>query len=190
MAILRRTPGVLFINGLINRTPVSLRHFMNTNLFFIHIIMGLLNLYDVENSIVVIIDVFRATSTIATALYNGATKVVPVTSVELHKHWQKNERHNGRRKRWKNYSGLQHGNSQPVSGNLLTTKNACVNNKPTEPSCFTWRWKWRIQVVTGSFQPFSHLCAFKTKTNKNVQVCSAWKKLVLTSKNTLFAWVR
>ena len=36
----------------------------------------LLDLYDVKDSIVVIIDVFRATSTMATALYNGATKII------------------------------------------------------------------------------------------------------------------
>ena len=43
---------------------------------------GLLNLYEVSNSIVVIIDVFRATSTIATALFNGAEKVIPVSNVD------------------------------------------------------------------------------------------------------------
>ena len=42
----------------------------------------LLDIYDISNSIVVIIDVFRATSTIATALYKGATRVIPVDSVE------------------------------------------------------------------------------------------------------------
>ena len=42
----------------------------------------LLDIYDVSNSIVVIIDVFRATSTIATALHNGALKIIPVDSVE------------------------------------------------------------------------------------------------------------
>ena len=42
----------------------------------------LLDLYDVRNSIVVIIDVFRATSTIAAALYNGAKKIIPVDNVE------------------------------------------------------------------------------------------------------------
>ena len=43
---------------------------------------ALLNLYDLDNAIVVIIDVLRATSTIATALYNGANAVMPVDSVE------------------------------------------------------------------------------------------------------------
>ena len=42
---------------------------------------SLLNLYDISDSIVVIIDVLRATSTIATALYNGAKAIIPVDSV-------------------------------------------------------------------------------------------------------------
>src|SRR5258706_14900003 len=42
---------------------------------------SLIHLYDLSNSVVVIIDVFRATSTIAAALYNGARAVIPVDSV-------------------------------------------------------------------------------------------------------------
>ena len=42
---------------------------------------ALVHLYDVGNSIVVIIDVLRASSTIATALFNGAKSVIPVDSV-------------------------------------------------------------------------------------------------------------
>lgn len=41
----------------------------------------LLDLYEIKDSIVVIIDVFRATSTMATALYNGARKIIPVDSL-------------------------------------------------------------------------------------------------------------
>lgn len=42
---------------------------------------ALLDLYNINNTIVVIIDVLRATSTIATALYNGAKCIIPVDSV-------------------------------------------------------------------------------------------------------------
>src|SRR5882757_1057820 len=42
---------------------------------------ALLHLYDASNSIVVIIDVLRATSTMATALHNGAKCIIPVDSV-------------------------------------------------------------------------------------------------------------
>jgi len=43
---------------------------------------ALLHLYDVNNTVVVVIDVLRATSTIATALYNGAKEIIPVDSVQ------------------------------------------------------------------------------------------------------------
>src|SRR6059058_1548550 len=43
---------------------------------------ALLHLYDVRETIVVVIDVLRATSTIATALFNGAKEIIPVDSVE------------------------------------------------------------------------------------------------------------
>src|SRR5664279_1640472 len=42
---------------------------------------SLLHLYDVKSSIVVIIDILRATSTIANALHNGAKSIIPVDSV-------------------------------------------------------------------------------------------------------------
>src|ERR1700709_1965235 len=42
---------------------------------------GLLHLYDLNQATVIIIDVLRATSTIATALFNGAKCVIPVDSV-------------------------------------------------------------------------------------------------------------
>ena len=42
---------------------------------------ALMHLYNANNAIVVIIDVLRATSTIATALFNGAKYIIPVDSV-------------------------------------------------------------------------------------------------------------
>jgi 2-phosphosulfolactate phosphatase len=42
---------------------------------------SLLKLYDISESTVVIIDVLRATSTVAAALYNGAKSVIPVDTV-------------------------------------------------------------------------------------------------------------
>ena len=42
---------------------------------------ALLHLYDTNDAVVVIIDIFRATSTITAALHNGARCVIPVASV-------------------------------------------------------------------------------------------------------------
>lgn len=43
---------------------------------------ALLDLYDFKNAIVVVIDIFRATSTIAAAMSNGAKKIIPVDDVQ------------------------------------------------------------------------------------------------------------
>jgi 2-phosphosulfolactate phosphatase len=43
---------------------------------------ALLHLYDTRDAVVVIIDIFRATSTITAALHNGARCVIPVASVQ------------------------------------------------------------------------------------------------------------
>ena len=54
---------------------------MNKPTLFTSLSPALLHLYDVRECIVVVIDVLRATSTIATALYNGAREVIPVDTV-------------------------------------------------------------------------------------------------------------
>jgi 2-phosphosulfolactate phosphatase len=73
----------------------------------------LLDLYPVStNSIVVIIDVFRATSTIATALYNGAEKIIPVSRVdECIAIGKKLNAVTAGERDGKIIEGLQHGNS-------------------------------------------------------------------------------
>jgi hypothetical protein len=73
---------------------------------------ALLNLYDLKDSVVVIIDVFRATSTIAAALHNGARFIVPVDTVP--KAIELSEQLNGiaaGERDGKIADGLQHGNS-------------------------------------------------------------------------------
>ena len=43
---------------------------------------ALLNLYNIENSIVVVIDILRATSSITYGIENGAEAIIPVANVE------------------------------------------------------------------------------------------------------------
>lgn len=150
----------------------------------------LLDIYDVSNSIVVIIDVFRATSTIATALYNGAEKIVPVDNV--HKcieigNLLPNSITAGERD-GKVIEGLQYGNSPAeypksfIEGKtlVLTTTNGtkllhmALNNGAAE-------------VITGSFPNLTAVCNYLASQNKNVFLgCSAWKDRV-NLEDTLFA---
>lgn len=151
---------------------------------------ALLHLADLRHSIVVIIDVFRATSTIATALYNGASRVIPVADVEDCKKLGKaiygsvtaGEREG------KVIEGLQYGNSPAeypadfIAGKTLvltTTNGTKLLHQALTKGC--------DEVITGSFPNLSAVCNHLTKKSKNVVLgCSGWKDR-FNLEDTLFA---
>ena len=150
---------------------------------------ALIHLYDVNNSIVVIIDVLRATSTIATALYNGARSVIPVDSVsrciEIGKQIEgipAGERDG------KIAEGLEHGNSpfeytrEFIEGKTLvltTTNGTRLLHMALE--------KGAKEIVTGSFLNLTAICQHLNAMKKNVILgCAAWKDKV-NMEDVLFA---
>lgn len=150
---------------------------------------ALLHLYDLNNAVVVIIDVFRATSTIASALYNGAKEIIPVA--EVAEAIQISKEINGiaaGERDGKIAEGLQHGNS-PLEYHrefienktlVLTTTNgtrllhmAINNNADT--------------IITGSFPNLSAVGDYLLKEKKNVILgCAGWKDRY-NLEDTLFA---
>lgn len=150
---------------------------------------SLLHLYDVNNAIVVVIDVLRATSTIATALFNGAMSVIPVDSIEKcialgihHKGITAGER-DGRIA-----DGLEYGNSPfeyPrafVENKILvltTTNGTRLLHMALE--------KGASHIVTGSFPNLDAVCQYLAKAGQQVILaCAAWKDRV-NIEDTLFA---
>ena len=150
---------------------------------------ALLHLYDVTNSIVVIIDVLRATSTIATALFNGAKCVIPVDSVgrciELGR--QIDGITAGERD-GKVAEGLVHGNSpfeyprDFIEGKtlVLTTTNGTRLLQMALD-------RGAKEIVTGSFPNLSAVCDHLVEMKQNVILgCAAWKDRV-NIEDMLFA---
>ena len=150
---------------------------------------SLLHLYDVSSSIVVIIDVLRATSTIATALYNGARSIIPVDSVaECIKLGRQIDVITAGERDGKIADGLKYGNTplqytpEFINGKILvlTTTNgtrllhmALAEGAPG--------------IITGSFCNLSAVCEYLIKQNRNVILaCAAWKDRV-NIEDTLFA---
>lgn len=150
---------------------------------------ALLHLYDVSESVVVIIDVLRATSTIATALHNGATGIVPVDSVpECIKIGTELKAITAGERDGKVAEGLQYANSpfeypkSFIDNKLLvlTTTNgtkllhqALVQNAK--------------EIITGSFPNFSAVCEFLVAQKLPVVLgCAAWKDKA-NLEDTLFA---
>ena len=150
---------------------------------------ALLNLYDISSATVVIIDVLRATSTIATALYNGAKAVIPVDSVsrciEIGKqiHGITAGERDG-----KVAEGLIHGNSpfeyprEFIDGKtlVLTTTNGTRLLQMALD-------KGAKEIITGSFPNLSAVCDHLAEKKQNVILgCAAWKDRV-NMEDTLFA---
>jgi 2-phosphosulfolactate phosphatase len=149
----------------------------------------LLNLYDCANSIVVIIDVFRATSTIATALFNGAARVIPVDTVEkCISIGAQTEGITAGERDGKVIPGLQYGNSPAeypesfIKGKTLvltTTNGTKLLHLALNAGA--------SRVITGSFPNLSAVCDFLVAENKNVLLgCSGWKDK-FNLEDTLFA---
>jgi 2-phosphosulfolactate phosphatase len=150
---------------------------------------ALLDLYEVKDTIVVVIDVLRATSTIATALNNGASAVVPVDDIskcialgQSLKGVTAGERDG------KIAEGLEYGNSPfeyppafiAEKTLVLTTTNGtrllhmAVNRGASH-------------IITGSFPNLSAVCEYLIEQHQPVLLaCSAWKDRV-NIEDTLFA---
>jgi 2-phosphosulfolactate phosphatase len=151
---------------------------------------ALLHLNDLKDSVVVIIDVFRATSTIATALYNGAARVIPVDDVERCK--LKGLEIEGSitagEREGKVIEGLQYGNSPAeYPREFIEGKTLVITTTNGTKLLHMALAKGAAEVVTGSFPNLSSVCEFLLEKNKNVVLgCSAWKDK-FNLEDTLFA---
>ena len=150
---------------------------------------ALLHLYDVSNSIVVIIDILRATSTIAAVLQNGAKCVIPVDTVsrciELGKQI---EGITAGERDGKIAEGLLYGNSpfeypkefiENKTLVLTTTNGTRLLQMALDKSA--------LEIITGAFTNLSAVCEHLIEMKQNVILgCAAWKDRV-NMEDTLFA---
>lgn len=138
---------------------------------------ALLHLFDTENVIVVIIDVFRATSTIATALHNGAKCVIPVASVEECISIGKETANSltaGERD-GKVAPGLFYGNS-PLEYPVEFIKDKTLVLTTTNGTRLLHMVKDAEAIITGSFLNLGAVCDFLIEQRKDVLLsCAAWK---------------
>lgn len=150
---------------------------------------ALLHLHDVRNAVVVIIDVLRATSTIATALFNGAKCIIPVDNVPRCIEWGKQiECITAGERDGRIAEGLEYGNSPfeyPaafISGKTLvltTTNGTRLLHMALEKGATT--------IITGSFPNLSAVCDYLTGENRRVILaCAAWKDNI-NMEDLLFA---
>lgn len=138
---------------------------------------SLLHLYDISNSVVVIIDVFRATSTMAAVLDHGAKEIIPVNSVDgcIALGSQIPNSITAGERDGKVAEGLQHGNSpleyprEFIEGKTLiltTTNGTRLLHMCSEAP----------EIIAGSFLNLSSVCDFILEQGKDVLLaCASWK---------------
>ena len=149
---------------------------------------SLLSLYNVEEYTVVIVDIFRATSSICYGIENGAEAIIPVAEVDECIAYRNNEtgyllaaERNG-----EVVEGFDFGNSpfcytkEKVAGKtvVLTTTNG------TQALHLSRSAK---RVVIGSFLNLTSLCNWlKTQNGSILLVCAGWKNN-FNLEDTLFS---
>ena len=139
---------------------------------------ALLHLYDVSNTIVVVIDVLRATSTIATALYNGAKEIIPVDSVERCIQLGKElECITAGERDGQVAAGLQYGNSSfEYPREFIEGKTLVLTTTNGTKLLHMALAKGAREIITGSFLNLSAVCEHLVAMKKNVILgCAAWK---------------
>ncbi len=148
---------------------------------------ALLPNYKLNGKTVVVIDVFRATSTICAILGNGAISVIPVGSVDKCKELGSNENTITAGERGgKVIPGLERGNS-PVEFTSDVVKNKTVALTTTNGTRLMQMVGEASQILIGSFLNLQAICDYLILSGRDVVLaCSGWQDLV-NLEDTLFA---
>ncbi|MEO5909426.1 MAG: 2-phosphosulfolactate phosphatase [Pelobium sp.] len=148
---------------------------------------ALLPLYDLSNAIAVVIDVFRATSSICYGIENGAEAIIPVATVEECKSFENEGYLLAAERDGKVVDGFDFGNSpfayaaEKVKGKtvVLTTTNGTHAIEESKKDAF--------QVIIGSFLNLDAICNYLRNQEKDVfLLCAGWKNK-FNLEDTLFA---
>ncbi len=147
---------------------------------------ALLHLHDFSQSIVVVIDIFRATSSICYGIENGAESIIPVATIEACESYRHSDFLLAAERNGEVVDGFDFGNSpfsyteDKVSGKtivLTTTDGTHAINMS----------RGAHKIVIGSFLNLAALCDWlKTQPNDVLLLCSGWKDKV-NLEDTLFA---
>ncbi len=142
--------------------------------------------YHKDDSIVVIIDILRATSAMCTAFEHGVEKMIPVASIEEATDYKSKGFLVGAERNGIALDGFDFGNS-PYSYMTEKIKGKTVVISTTNGTQAIEAARNAQQVVIGAFTNITALCDWLQTQNKNVLLlCSGWKNK-FNLEDSLFA---
>jgi 2-phosphosulfolactate phosphatase len=143
-------------------------------------------LFHKDDSIVVVIDIFRATSAIVTAFYNGVSKMIPVATVAEAKDYQRNGFLAAAERDGEIIVGFELGNS-PFGYMNNRVKGKTIAISTTNGTQAIEASKNASKIVIGSFLNLDVLCDYLISQNKDViLLCAGWKNK-FNLEDTVFA---
>lgn len=131
--------------------------------------------YSTNNCVVVVIDIFRASSAIVTAFENGVKKLIPVSSVDEALEYKSKGYLVGAERQGEIVEGFDFGNS-PFSyiGKDIEGKEVALTT--TNGTKAIHRAAAADRVIIGSFLNISAVCNYLEKLNKDVLLlCAGWR---------------
>ena len=143
-------------------------------------------IYKDDESIVVIIDIFRATSAICTAFHFGAAKIIPVATVEEAKAYKEKGMLAGAERNAIKIEGFDFGNSpfDYMGENIFGKTIALTTTNGTQALEIS---KDAYKVVVGAFTNITALCDWLVSQERNILLlCSGWKNK-FNLEDSLFA---
>lgn len=147
---------------------------------------AMLPFYDLEDSIAVVIDIFRASSSICYGIHNGAEAIIPVSTTDECQSFKNAGYLLAAERNGEVVEGFDFGNSpfsytsEKVQGKtiVLTTTNGTRSIQLSKNA---------KKVVIGSFLNLSVLCEWlKAQDSPVVLVCAGWKEN-FSLEDSLFA---
>ncbi|MCA0430584.1 MAG: 2-phosphosulfolactate phosphatase [Bacteroidetes bacterium] len=144
------------------------------------------NLFHKPNTVVVVIDVLRATSAIVTAFYNGVEKMIPIASIDEATEYKKQGFMVAAERNGEVVSGFDLGNS-PFGYMNNKVKGKTIAITTTNGTQAIEAAKQADKVIIGSFLNLDSVIDFIKNENKDVLfLCAGWKNK-FNLEDTLFA---
>jgi len=146
----------------------------------------LIHLYDIEDKVVVVVDVFRATTSMVTAMSYGIDHIVPVAEIEACQTLGKKGYLTAAERGGEQVKGFDFGNS-PYSYRSDKLKGKKLAMTTTNGTIAIERSKKAKKLIIGSFLNLTAVTRFLRKENENILVvCAGWKGK-FSLEDTLFA---
>ncbi len=146
----------------------------------------LLHLHDIENSIVVVVDIFRATSCMTTAFANGVEAIIPVATLDECVSYQRQGYLAAAERDGKTPEGFDFDNS-PFSYMVEKVHGSTICVTTTNGTLAITKSKSAVKVMIGSFLNLGALATYLRDQQYDVLIlCAGWKGKP-NLEDTLFA---